>query len=214
MGFWTRLLAGEKALPFNTFDTFDAAQRVLPEPYEPFFSTGGIPVMDPGTPLQEWLGRTADAEHMWRTQPNVRKVVGFAARNVASTPLRVHERVSDNERRRVNDHPLARAVAFPRPRIGAYRFWEAVISDGLLYDRWAVLKQPSADGGLRLSRVPSWRLRFTADTLGEVDGAYFWNSEDWVELNLDDLIFDHGYAPPLGWPLAGGDAARPAGRDC
>lgn len=192
MGFWTRLIGGEKATPF---DTYDAAQRVLPEPYEPFMSTGGIPLMDPGTPLHYWIGGNADAEHMWRTQPSVRKVVGFAARNVASIPLRAHERVSDTERRRVTDHPLARVLSSPRPRVGSYRFWEAVISDGLLYDRWAVLKRRAVDGSIHLSRVPSWRLRFTEDSLGEVQAAYFWNDEEWVPLDLDDLIFDYGYAP-------------------
>ena len=193
MGFWTRLIRGEKAAV--PFDTYDAAQRVLPDPYEPFFSTAGIPVMDPGTPLHYWIGGNADAEHMWRTQPAVRKVVGFAARNVASTPLHVHERVSDTERRRVTDHPLARLMSSPRPRVGSYRFWEAVLSDGLLYDRWGVLKRVEADGSMRLSRIPSWRLRFTEDTLGEVERAYFWTGDKWVELNLDDLIFDYGYAP-------------------
>lgn len=192
MGFWTRLISGEKAVPF---DTYDAAQRVLPAPYEPFLSTGGIPVMDPGTPLHYWIGGNADAEHMWRTQPSVRKVVGFAARNVASIPLHVHERVSDTERRRVTGHPLADLMSSPRPRMGAYRFWEAVIADGLLYDRWAVLKRLDDAGAIHLSRVPSWRLRFTEDTLGEVVGAHFWTGDEWIELNLDDLIFDHGYAP-------------------
>lgn len=186
MGFWSRFLG---------IDSYDAAQRVLPAPYEPFVSSAGIPIADPGTPLDLWIGSTADADHIWRTQPNVRKVIGFGARNVASIPLRVHERVSDTDRRRVIDHPLARVIATPRPRIGAYRFWEAVISDGLLYDRWAVLKRPQADGSMTLSRLPSWRLWFTANAFGETDTAWFWNDEDWTELDLDSLIFDHGYAP-------------------
>ena len=193
MGFWNRLISGEKAL---SFDTYDAAQRVLADPYEPFVSTGGIPVMDPGTPLAYWLNGTADAEHMWRTQPSVRKVIGFAARNVASIPLHVHERVSDTERHRITGHPLADLMASPRPRMGSYRFWEAVISDGLLYDRWAVLKRiDKKTGALRLSRVPSWRLRFLTDTLGEDERAFFWNDKEWIDFDLDDLIFDYGYAP-------------------
>ncbi len=193
-GFWSRLLG---------IDSYDPAQRVLPDPYEPFVSTAGIPVMDPGTPLAYWIRGTADAEHVWRTQPNVRKVIGFAARNVASTPLHVHERLSDTNRRRVTDHPLARVISSPRPRVGAYRFWEAVISDGLLYDRWAVLKVQQSDGSLRLSRLPSWRLWFDENALGEVEGAFFWTGGhdrdgEWIELDLDELIFDHGYAPKTG----------------
>lgn len=197
-GFWTRLISGTKSS--TPFDTYDAAQTVLQAPYEPFMSTGGIPLMDPGTPLHEWIGGNADAEHVWRTQPSVRKVIGFAARNVASIPLHVHERVSDTERQRVTTGSLADVISTPRPRTGSYRFWEAVISDGLLYDRWAVLKRIEQDGSMRLSRVPAWRLRFVQNSFGEVEQAYFWtggpgNKGEWIELDLDDLIFDHGYAP-------------------
>lgn len=193
MGFWSRMLG---------IDSWDAAQRVLPEPYEPFISTGGIPVMDPGTPLDYWT--KADVDHFWRSQPNVRKVIGYIARNVASIPLHVHERVSDTDRRRVTDHPLPRLLGSPQPRMGAYRFWESVLSDGLLYDRWAVLKERNDDGSMSLLRVPSWRLRFRTDPLGRVVSAWMWLGDDperrdreqqWEELPLDDLIFDHGYAP-------------------
>ena len=192
MGFWSRLLG---------VDSYDAAQRVLADPYEPYISTGGIPVMDPGSPLEYWT--RADVEKFWRSQPNLRKVVGFVARSVASTPLNAYERVSDSERRRLRDHPLAQIIGRPRPGIGPFRFWEAVLSDGLLYDRWAVLKRYGDDGRLTLSRIPSWRLRLVTDPLGEVESAKMWVGDAtdpgdrgvWEDLDLDALIFDHGYAP-------------------
>lgn len=193
MGFWSNLLG---------VDSYDAAQRVLSAPYEPFISTAGIPVMDPGSPLDYWT--RADVEEFWRTQPNLRKVIGFVARNVATIPLHTHERVSDTERQRVTDHILPRTLSRPQKHVGAYRFWESVISDGLLYDRWAVMKDWQDDGSLELTQVPSWRLRFRTDTLRRVTGAAFWvgdsadvdSVEDgWVRLDLDNLIFDHGYAP-------------------
>lgn len=192
-GFWSRMLG---------IDSYDAAQRVLSEPFEPFISTAGIPVMDPGSPLSLY-GRAA-VETFWRNQPALRKVVGFVARNVASIPLHTHERVSDTDRRRVTDHPLPRVLSRPQPGRGAFRFWESVISDGLLYDRWAVLKDWQDDGSLRLRHVPSWRLYLSTDEFNEVVGAYMWvddheplSTDDagWVPLDLDLLIFDHGYAP-------------------
>ena len=90
MGFWDR---------FRNIDSTDPAQRVLPEPYEPYVSTAGIPVMDPGTPLEMWHrgGTRSDVEHFLRTQPNLRKVVDFIARNVGSVPLHCYERVSDTD---------------------------------------------------------------------------------------------------------------------
>ncbi len=180
----------------------DAAQRVLPDPYEPFMGYGSIPVADPGVPL--FALRDADVQEFWRTQPNVRKVIDFIARNVASIPLHVFDRVSDTDRKRVRDGALADVISQPKDRQGAYRFWHGVLSDGLLFDKWAVLKNPRPDGSLELLQIPSWRLRFVTNGLREVEAITFWvgsmlaedgDVEGWRSLDLDALIFDHGYAP-------------------
>jgi HK97 family phage portal protein len=201
MGFISRLL-GMDRVPEFPFDTYDAAQRVLPAPYEPWMGAG-IPVADPGVPLPE-LHR-ARVEAVWRTQPNVRKVVDFCARNIAGIPLHTFERVSDSDRRRVTDHVLSRTLGSPEPRVSPFRFWHAVLSDGLLYDKWAVIMEPRDDGGMGLVRVPAWRLKFDVDALGRVIRAWFWVGEaltrqaddvdGWRKLDLDLLMFDHGYAP-------------------
>lgn len=191
MSIWSRLFGG----------SYDPAQRVQRDPYEPFMGTGGIPVMDPGSPLELMLGERSQVEQFWRTQPNLRKVVDFIARNVASTPLHVFERVSDTDRQRVTDHVLTRTLGAPQPRVNPFRFWHGVLSDGLLYDRWCVLKVPRADGGLDLVQVPSWRLKIEVDPLRRVVGLWYWMGDrtddgpDWESIPLDDAIFDHGYAP-------------------
>lgn len=191
MSIWSRLFGG----------SYDPAQRTQRDPYEPFMGTGGIPVMDPGSPLELMLGERSQVEQFWRTQPNLRKVVDFIARNVASTPLHVFERVSDTDRQRVTDHVLARTLGAPQPRVNPFRFWHGVLSDGLLYDRWCVLKVTRPDGGLDLVQVPSWRLKIEVDPLRRVVGLWYWMGDrtddgpDWESIPLDDAIFDHGYAP-------------------
>ena len=191
MSLWSRLFGG----------SYDPAQYVQPYPYEPFVSTGGIPVADPGSPLEMMLGERSQVESFWRDQPNLRKVVDFIARNVASTPLHVFERVSDTERLRVTDHVLARTLGAPQARVSPFRFWHGVISDGLLYDRWCVLKSSRDDGGMDLVQVPSWRLRIETDALRRVVGLWFWMGDrtdggpNWVSIPLDEAVFDHGYAP-------------------
>lgn len=191
MSIWSRLFGG----------SYDPAQRVQPEPYEPFMGTGGIPVVDPGSPLELMLGERSQVETFWRAQPNLRKVVDFIARNVASTPLHVFERVSDTDRQRVTDHVLARTLGAPQPRVNPFRFWHGVISDGLLYDRWCVLKMARADGGLDLVQVPSWRLKIETDPLRRVVGLWYWVGDrtdegaEWESIPLDEALFDHGYAP-------------------
>ena len=202
MGFWGRLLRGDSTL----IDTYDAAQRVLPAPHEPFvgYYGGGIPVADPGVPLAEYGKQAVDT--IWRSQPNIRKVVDFIARNVASIPLHTYERVSDTNRRRVHDGTLAGVISTPAGQVSPFRFWHSVISDGLLYDRWAVLQVPNeGDDGLTLVQIPSWRLRLQTDALRRVRAAWYWVGDSsvvdstadngWKQLDLDSLIFDYGYAP-------------------
>jgi HK97 family phage portal protein len=184
------------------FDTYDPAQRVLPDPWEPFL--GGIPVADPGLPLH-MAAQKESVEWLWRSQPNVRKVVDFCARNIASIPLHVFERVSDTNRQRVTDGVLAGLMTHPAPRVGSFRFWHGVLSDGLLYDRWAVMKVPTTTG-MTLVPIPSWRLYLQVDALRRVTAAWYYvgdqpgdvQSSDvngYRSLDLDTLIFDHGYAP-------------------
>lgn len=195
MGFWDRL---------RGIDPFDPAQRVLPEPFEPFISTAGIPVADPGSPLEVWIhGERSRVDNFWRTQPNLRKVVDFVARNVASIPLHTFERISDLERHRVTGTRLTEALAHPGQAMGPYRFWHGVISDGLLYDRWLLLPVTDDDGSLRLVHVPSWRVRFQTNPLNEVVAIRYWVGDaidrasrvDWIDVPLNMAIFDHGYAP-------------------
>lgn len=51
-----------------------------------------------------------------RTQPNVRTVISFLARNIAQLGVQLFERVADDDRERVYDHPYARALRQPNPR--------------------------------------------------------------------------------------------------
>ena len=204
MSWWSRLF--QRSTPRHAvppFDTYDAAQRVLPEPYEPFIGNA-LPVADPGFPLS--LMHRGEVEKMWKSQPNVRKVVDFIARNVATIPLHVHERVSDTDRRRVTDHELDALMSQPRSGVSPFRFWHAVLSDALLYDKWAALVVPSDAGGFELVQIPSWRLRFDVDALRRVRSALFWVGDQpadiredaengWRELDLDSLVYDYGYAP-------------------
>ena len=187
------------------FDPYDAAQRVLPAPWEPF--TGsldivGIPIADPGVPLASLS--TDKIEKLWRSQPNLREVIDYIARALASIPLHVYERRGDTDRRRVLDHPLARAVSKPVPRTGGYRYWHAVLSDALLYDRLGILTAPSPTtaGDFDLWHLPSERLHLKVDALRRLEAARFMagqgagpDGDGWVSLPLDQMLVDYGYAP-------------------
>lgn len=202
MGLVSRLLerVPAKAAPF---DTFGPAQRVLPDPYEPF--TGSLPgvyVADAGVPLE--LANRDSIEKIWRSQPNLRKVVDFIARNVASVPLHVYERRGDVDRRRVHDGQLAAALKRPGNGVSPFRFWHSVVSDALLYDRWAVMVTVDKNGRPGLVQIPSWRLRLETDALRRVVRVWYWSgdlrdgeaSQDgYRQVPLDEVVFDYGYSP-------------------
>lgn len=196
MGLWDRLLGRDNPT------SYEPAQIVQPAPYEPFISTGGIPVADPGTPV-EWYILDKDrraVEKFWREQPNLRKVVDYIARSVASTPLHAYDRAGETDRIRVRDGDLARVLRSPVPRQGPFRFWHAVMSDSLLYDRWAVYVDRTA-GFPTLVHVPSWRLALEVDPLRRVTRVRYWvgdalgRDNQWVEVPMDSLVFDYGYSP-------------------
>ncbi|MFE1104137.1 phage portal protein [Nocardiopsis alba] len=154
----------------------------------------GIEVVDPGLPLAD-LTALGPARDVWRSQPSVRKVVDFIARNVASIPLHVYERVSDQDRQRVTDHPLAQVLSSPAPREIPFRFWHALLTDYLLHDRWCARKVPQFDGSMQLVRIPPRRFRFVADALDRVAAVDIWTADG--EHTREDpagFLFDRGYA--------------------
>lgn len=125
-------------------------------------------VVDPGVPLTDWAEKLAYGP-AWKNQPSVRKVVGFIARQLASTPLHVYKRADNDDRTRIRDHALADILARPTrsPGVTAYRFWESLLIDGLLHDRWCAKINQHADG-YSLTRIPASRVTFKSDWLGQI----------------------------------------------
>lgn len=91
---------------------------------------------------------------LYKTQPNVRTCVDFLARNIAQLGLHVFRRVSDTDRQRLIDHPLAVLLDKPNPWTTRYRLIEGLVSDlGLFFNAyWMKTRWP--DGRLALLRLP------------------------------------------------------------
>lgn len=95
-----------------------------------------------------------DYAALYRSQPNVRVCVDFLARNLAQLGLHVFRRVSDTDRVRLTDHPLAVILGQPNPWTTRYRLIEGLMSDMGIYFNAYWLKIPR-DGTLTyLLRVP------------------------------------------------------------
>lgn len=159
----------------------------------------GVRIVDAGIPLSHYAD-TSTFGPEWDSQPSVRKVVGFIARNVASIPLHVYDRVSDDDRERVTDGPLAGVIRKPSqaPGLTPYRFWSAILIDGLLHDRWCVRKT-RIDGQPALVRIPARLMRFHVDGFDQIDRVLIYSKTGkFTEHDPADFIIDVGYATSGG----------------
>lgn len=81
-------------------------------------------------------------ERLYKLQPNVRTCVDFLARNVAQLGLHVYQRVSDVDRKRLTDHPMAALLSRPNPWTTRYRLIESLMGDlGIYFNAyWVKIK--------------------------------------------------------------------------
>lgn len=121
-------------------------------------------VPDAGVPLSAVEVSGVSPSTIWRTQPSVRKVVGYAARQVAMLPWKVFRR-GDRGRERVRDSATEKLLRSPSPNAAVpgttFKLVRDLVIDALLYDRYLAVV---VDG--QLFRVPpgTWTVR--SDWLG------------------------------------------------
>ncbi|MFF1709310.1 phage portal protein [Streptomyces sp. NPDC058268] len=128
---------------------------------------------------------------IWRAQPQVRTVVNFLARNIAQLGLHTYRRVSDTDRQRLTDHPLAQLLGEPLPQMTTYRLIERLISDSAIYDEAYWIKW-ERDGRRLLLPVPP--------TLIQPSGGNWVTPDHYVtaggmKFTPDQVVHFHGYSP-------------------
>lgn len=115
-------------------------------------------------------------EDLWRTQPYLRTVVTFLARNIAQLGVHSFERVSDTDRRRVHDSTLPRLLRRPNDRMTTYELIFSLVADMALYDEALWLVQPDAEAESGWSIMPIPPAWVTARGGGSAFGA------DWYDV--------------------------------
>jgi HK97 family phage portal protein len=101
--------------------------------------------------------QSSSLAYIWQTQPAVRKVIDYIARNAAQIGVTCYQRVGEDDRREDRDHPAARSLRRPNGRQGGKRFIHGLMADFLIYEQAFALKfRPRGSEELVLWRVPAW----------------------------------------------------------
>lgn len=109
--------------------------------------------------------RGMSPEMLWRTQPYLRTVVTFKARNIAQLGFHFYQRKNDNDRQRIRDGRLYEAMRRPNRSTTAYSLIFGLVADKSLYDRayWLLSDDPKAP----IVRLPvPWVTPAGGDILG------------------------------------------------
>lgn len=151
--------------------------------------------------VQGVMGLSPD--EMWRTQPHLRTIVDFLARNTAHLGLQTFQRVTDNDRRRLRDDPVALLLARPNPHMTTYELVYSLVADKALYNEafWMLVRDPSAASGWLLQPIPpSWVMRRGGENAFWLDWVDFRNpvSAQIVRVQMDQLLWFKGWNP--GFP--------------
>ncbi|WP_224785941.1 phage portal protein [Microbacterium caowuchunii] len=154
----------------------------------------------------EWLGPTFRSmilgltpEELYRTQPHLRIVLSFVARNVAHLGLKAYARTSDTDRERLRDDPLALLLKRPNASMTQFELMEALASDLGLYDiaYWLVAEDADAPSGWTIQPIPpSWVVGRRGGTFFEA-GKYEVVNPDGTQtlVPAKDMLVFHGWNP-------------------
>lgn len=143
----------------------------------------------------------ADYGAIYRTQPSIRKCVGFLGRNLAHLGIHVFRRLSDIDRRRLTDHPLAATLASPNPaaKITRYRLIDSLINDLGIYDNgfWIIVPTGDDDGRVVLLRRHPERIAPLGDPAAPEQYRLF-GSRGHLDVPAGQVVHFRGYNPDPG----------------
>lgn len=154
------------------------------------------PTYQAPTSLTIAQGLTEDYGAIYRKQPQVRTTIEFLARNVAQLSLHTFRRISDNDRERLRDHPVAQLIAQPNGYTTTYRLLHSLVSDRGIYDRALWLKSSRADGSPALVRVPPrlWRIADDESWLAPAQFIITGNRGE-TAVAAEHVVYFRGYNP-------------------
>lgn len=155
------------------------------------------PMAMPTTTLRLSDSFTADYAQLWRTQGAVRTTTSFLARTISDLGLHLYRRISDTDRERVTDHPIARLISRPNPRTTRYRLINGLVHDLAIFDQayWLKVKTPDGDAPQGLVRLPSKQVTPVGKNWLWPEAFEFAGTAGKKTFGPDEIVYFHGYNP-------------------
>ena len=136
---------------------------------------------------------------LYRTQPNLRAVVGYLSDNAAQIPWKVYRRDDENDRVRLRGTPAALLLEHPNPDMTAYEMKRRIFSDLYLYDRHMSIVAPDAEteSGWQLRPIPAtWMDGYEGTDPFTPESIYIRTPAGRrIAVPRDRFILFHGYSP-------------------
>lgn len=142
------------------------------------------------------LGDLTPAQ-MWATQPHLRTVVSFLARNIAQLGLHTFERDGE-DRKRDRTSPFAATMRRPNEDQTAFDLVYGLVGDLSLYDRayWMTIPDADSPSGWTFRRLPPpWVTVIPRDVFGAKAYRVLSPEGKSVDVNADQILAFTGYHP-------------------
>lgn len=150
-------------------------------------------------PIIDWLSSsTSDMTPaaLWRSQPHLRTVVDFLARQTAQLGIHTYQRNPlDDGRERVRESELARLMDAPNPDQTTYEFVRSLVSDLAIYDVAYVLRVMGVDGWELRTLRPRWVQIVESTPYAPTTYAVTWPNLPPVKVPASQVIAFHGWNP-------------------
>jgi HK97 family phage portal protein len=150
-----------------------------------------------GQPIHYDIRKLAPSE-MWETQPHLRTVVSFLARNVAQLGLHSFERQGETDRVRDRASVAARVLRRPNSETTTYELIFSLVGDLALYDvaYWWIAADGEAPAGKSIVRFPpEWVKPKNADAFRRASFDVKAPGGKAVNFPASEVLAFHGYNP-------------------
>jgi HK97 family phage portal protein len=138
-----------------------------------------------------------DYAALWRAQPELRTVVDFLARNIAQLGIHTFRRISDVDRERLTEHPLAELLGKPNASTTPYRLIDALVHDVCIFDNgfWLKVRADGTGRALGLRRIRPGRIFPVGDDWLEPEAYEIFGTRGRLRVEADDVVHFRGYNP-------------------